>query len=84
MFGSQTRVITRPLTIRQARRQFDRYEASLCSALPIDVEETNEAYAVEVELPGISKDDVHIDVTANEIRAHGAITQRERKGMLRH
>jgi len=31
LLSSQTRVITRPLTIRQARRQFDRHVPSVCS-----------------------------------------------------
>jgi HSP20 family protein len=49
----------------------------------IDVEETDDAYLVEVELPGVRKDDVAIDVSGNEVRVYGEIKQRERKGILR-
>jgi HSP20 family protein len=49
----------------------------------IDVEETDEAYMVEMELPGAKSDDLSIDVSGNEIRVYGEIKQRERKGILR-
>ena len=49
----------------------------------IDLEETDDAYLVEVELPGVRKDDVAIDVSGNEVRVYGEIKQRERKGILR-
>jgi HSP20 family protein len=53
-------------------------------ALPVDVAETDEAYVVEVELPGVGRDDVHVDVFGNEIRVRGEIRQRESAGRLRY
>jgi HSP20 family protein len=49
----------------------------------IDVEETDDAYMVEMELPGAKSDDLSIDVCGNEVRVYGEIKQRERKGILR-
>jgi HSP20 family protein len=49
----------------------------------IDVEETDDAYIVDMELPGARKEDVSIDISGNEVRVYGEIKQRERKGILR-
>jgi HSP20 family protein len=49
----------------------------------IDIEETDDAYMVEMELPGAKSDDVSIDVSGNEVRVYGEIKKRERKGILR-
>jgi HSP20 family protein len=49
----------------------------------IDVEETDETYTVEMELPGAKSDDLSIDASGNEVRVYGEIKQRERKGILR-
>ncbi|MCW2718762.1 Hsp20/alpha crystallin family protein [Pseudonocardia sp.] len=48
-----------------------------------DVEETDDAYLVEIELPGVSPDDVSIEVERNELMVTGEIKQRERVGILR-
>jgi HSP20 family protein len=50
---------------------------------PLDLEETDDAYVAEVELPGVAKDDVSVDVVGNEVHVRGEIKQRERKGILR-
>lgn len=59
-------------------------ELSRGAALPVDVAETDDAYVVEVELPGIGKDDVRVGVIGNEIRVRGETRQRERDGRLRY
>ena len=46
-------------------------------ALPVDVAETDDGYVVEVDLPGISTGDVHVDVIGNEIRVRGEIRPRD-------
>jgi HSP20 family protein len=48
-----------------------------------DLEETDDAYVVELELPGVRKDDVNIEVRDNEVRITGEIKQKERTGILR-
>lgn len=49
----------------------------------VDIEETDEAYVVEAELPGVKRDDVNIELVGNELTISGEIKQRERKGALR-
>ena len=49
----------------------------------VDVEETEDAYVLEAELPGVKREDVNIEVSGNEIAITGEIKQREREGVLR-
>ncbi len=49
----------------------------------VDVEETDDAYVVEAELPGVKRDEVEIELLGNELAITGEIGQRERKGTLR-
>lgn len=48
-----------------------------------DVEETDDAYTVEVELPGIARDDVDIEVAGRRVSVHGERKEKERVGILR-
>lgn len=48
-----------------------------------DVEETNDAYVVEVELPGVKRDDVGIEVAGRRVTVHGERKEKERVGILR-
>src|ERR687887_1500957 len=49
----------------------------------VDVEETDDAYVVEAELPGVKRDDVNIELVGNELAITGQIKERERKGAVR-
>lgn len=51
--------------------------------LPVDIEETDDAYIVELEVPGVRREDLSIDVADNEIHVHGEVKERERSGVLR-
>lgn len=48
-----------------------------------DVEETDEAYLVELELPGVKRDDISVEFGAGELVVTGQVTRRERVGFLR-
>jgi HSP20 family protein len=50
---------------------------------PVDIEETDDAWMIEAELPGVSRDDINVEVHDNEIAITGEIKERERKGILR-
>jgi len=52
-------------------------------APPVDIEEQDDAYVIEAELPGVSKDDVNIELVSNELTITGEIKEREREGILR-
>ena len=48
-----------------------------------DVEETDDSFLVEVELPGVKKDEVNIEVSGRRLSVRGERKQRERAGVLR-
>ena len=49
----------------------------------VDIEEQDDAYVLEAELPGVKRDDVNIEVVGNELQITGEIKEKERKGPLR-
>jgi HSP20 family protein len=49
----------------------------------VDIEETDDAYHVEAELPGVRQKDVNIELVGNELTITGEIKERPRKGVLR-
>jgi HSP20 family protein len=49
----------------------------------VDIEETDDAYVVEAELPGVRRDDVTIELVGNELTITGEVKEKERKGALR-
>jgi HSP20 family protein len=52
-------------------------------APPVDIEEEDDAYVIEAEVPGVKRDDVKIDLVGREMTISGEIKERERKGILR-
>ncbi|HEX2273593.1 MAG TPA: Hsp20/alpha crystallin family protein [Acidimicrobiales bacterium] len=48
-----------------------------------DLEETDDAYLVEIELPGVKRDDVSIEVAGRRLTVSGERKERERVGILR-
>lgn len=48
-----------------------------------DIEEEDDAYVLELEVPGVRRDDVHIELRQNEVRISGEIKEKERTGVLR-
>ncbi|MEU5270600.1 Hsp20/alpha crystallin family protein [Streptomyces hygroscopicus] len=50
---------------------------------PADVSEDDEAYHVELELAGVKRQDIDIEVNGQELTVTGEIKEREHKGVLR-
>jgi HSP20 family protein len=50
---------------------------------PVDIEEQDNAYVIEAEMPGADRKDVKIELVANELMITGEIKEREREGILR-
>lgn len=46
--------------------------------------ETDEAFTVELDLPGVEKGDIAIDISERRLTVHGKRVEKERKGVLRH
>jgi HSP20 family protein len=49
----------------------------------VDIEETDDAYIVEADLPGVKREDVNIELAGKELVIAGEIKEHERKGALR-
>jgi HSP20 family protein len=52
-------------------------------APPVDIEEQDDAYVVEAEVPGVKRGDVNIELIGNELLISGEIKERERVGIIR-
>jgi HSP20 family protein len=50
---------------------------------PVDIVETDDAWLVEAELPGVDRKDVSIELRDNELSISGEIKERKREGILR-
>jgi HSP20 family protein len=48
-----------------------------------DVEETDDAYLLEIDLPGLRRQEVSVEVEGNELVVSGEIKERDRQGVLR-
>jgi HSP20 family protein len=49
----------------------------------VDIEETEDAWIVEAELPGVDRKDVNVELRDSELVITGEIKEKERKGILR-
>jgi HSP20 family protein len=49
----------------------------------VDIEEQDDAYVVEAELPGVKRDDVNVEVVGHELTISGEVKETDRKGIVR-
>ena len=49
----------------------------------VDIEETEDAWIVEAEVPGVERKDINVELRDSELAITGEIKQKERKGILR-
>jgi HSP20 family protein len=49
----------------------------------VDIEEQDDAYVVEAELPGVKRQDVKVEVVGHELMITGELKETERKGVIR-
>ncbi|GAA3934479.1 Hsp20/alpha crystallin family protein [Actinoplanes auranticolor] len=49
-----------------------------------DTTETDDAYLVDIEVPGVRRRDLTVEVTGGELRVSGEIVEKEKIGWLRH
>ena len=80
----------RELTDLQARMGqlmqsvFEPLEEATRSWRPLaDISETDDGYVLEVELPGVKREDISIDVTGNQLTISGEFKEKEKRGLLR-
>jgi HSP20 family protein len=46
---------------------------------PVDIEETDDAYVIEADLPGVNQEDIDIELDGPELQVTGEMKQREGK-----
>ena len=49
----------------------------------VDLEESDDAWIVEAEVPGAKREDITVELQGDELAVHGEIKERERVGILR-
>jgi HSP20 family protein len=49
----------------------------------VDIEEHDDAYVLEAELPGVKREDVEIELVGNELAVTGELNEKERAGIVR-
>lgn len=49
---------------------------------PVDIEETDDAYLVEIDLPGVPRDTLTLEWNDRQLTLHGEVKDRERTGIL--
>ena len=80
--------------LEDVRRQMDRVLDEFMSRGPlaaradawrplVDVEETEDAWIIEADVPGAKREDITVELQGDELAVHGEIKERERVGILR-
>ncbi len=49
----------------------------------VDIEETEDAYLVEADLPGVRREDVDVEIRDHDLYINGEVKEHERTGVLR-
>jgi HSP20 family protein len=49
----------------------------------VDIEEQDDAYVLEVELPGVRRENIDIELVGNELGITGELKEKERTGIVR-
>jgi HSP20 family protein len=49
----------------------------------VDIEEHDDAYVLEAELPGVKQEDIEIELVGNELAISGELKEKERTGVPR-
>ena len=49
----------------------------------VDIEETDDAYVFEADVPGVNREDISIEADGTELRIAGEVREREREGVVR-
>lgn len=72
-------------------RRISQFYESILDGLPggtswspaVDIEEVEDAYVIEAELPGVKRDDIEVELREQELTITGELKERERAGVLR-
>lgn len=59
------------------------WPARMAWAPSADLHETDDAYVVECELPGLRREEIDVEISERELHISGEMKEREREGVLR-
>jgi len=63
---------------------FEPLQNAMRSVLPLaDIEESDDAYLVDIELPGVRREDVTLEISGEHLTVTGERRERQRVGLLR-
>src|SRR5690606_5431058 len=48
---------------------------------PADIEETDDAFIIEMDVPGAKREDISLEVRDNQLHVRGEVKEREAKGV---
>jgi HSP20 family protein len=48
--------------------------------IKVDVKETDKAYAVQAEVPGVARDDIHVSIDGNVVTLRAEVKQQDSQG----
>jgi HSP20 family protein len=65
-------------------REFDLYTRFNGWAPLTDVTETDTDYVVELDVPGVQREDITVDLKGTQLSVTGELKEREREGLFRH
>ncbi|UXA10398.1 Hsp20/alpha crystallin family protein [Mycobacterium sp. SMC-8] len=68
---------------RLAQSMFGGREGDGAWSPAADIIETDSAYIVEIELPGVRREDLDVSMNGNELVVTGEVKERKREGLLR-
>lgn len=68
---------------RMSRLMQDVLPEAMMPAALADIEETDDSFIVDIDMPGVKPEDVNLELRDSELRITGEIKDRERKGTLR-
>jgi HSP20 family protein len=54
---------------------WDNRTAETTARLRVDVKETGDAYRVDAEIPGVKKEDIHVEIEGNEVSISAEVKQ---------
>lgn len=79
-----TRQEERPVERWDPFRQLEDVHRQMEAWLPlVDVEETDDAWIIEADVPAAKREDITVELQGDELAIHGEIKERERVGILR-
>ena len=56
---------------------------AMALSTPTDIEETDDAFIVDIDLPAVKPEDVNLELRENTLRISGEIKEKKRAGLLR-